>query len=353
MQKEKQNNHILSYVIYSLLIVLFISASFILYFKSKNNIKYVNVNYNQRENVDYKVFLKPNKFFDTDYLTKGDSKTFISSLIKYIDIDFSYYISYDQNLSGQYEYYIKGTIEANKTNSETGNYWKKEYMLLNKVTKQYNDANSINIAENVKVDYQKYNDLLNSFKSELLLSADGKFRVELIVKNTIQMEEANENKESEIIIPIEIPLSIQSVDISIDSVNNDVTQGTIDAQIEIENPLFTLLLRVSIVCAAISILLIILFVSRIIFNIRNQNKYLKELNNILSTYDSIVVNVEKSSVDLNKYNIISVSSFEELLDAHSEVRLPINFIEIRKNIECAFVLINNDMAWVYKMKNRG
>lgn len=353
MEEEKQNSHVLSYIIYSLLIVLFISASFVLYFKSKNNVKYVNVNYNQKENVDYKVYLKPNKFFDTSYLTKSDSKTFISSLIKYIDIDFLYNISYDQSLSGQYEYYIRGTLEANKTNSETGNYWNKEYTLLDRVVKQYSNVKNINIAENVKVDYQKYNDLLNSFKSELLLSADGKFKVELIIKNTIQMEEINENKVSEIAIPIEIPLSIQSVDISIDSISNDAKKGTIDAQIEVEDSLFTLYFRISIVCAAITVLLIILFISKIIFNIKNQNKYLKELNNILSSYDSIVVNVEKSSIDLKKYNVIRVSSFEELLDAHSEVRLPINFIEIRKNRECAFILINNDMAWVYKMKNRG
>ena len=60
----KENKHTLSYVIYVLLIVLFSSASFILYSLSKNNVKIININYNQRESVDYKVFLKDNKFFD-------------------------------------------------------------------------------------------------------------------------------------------------------------------------------------------------------------------------------------------------------------------------------------------------
>ena len=77
------------------------------------------------------------------------------------------------------------------------------------------------------------------------------------------------------------------------------------------------------------------------------SEYHKEINKILSTYDSIIVNSDNIK-NLSKYNIINVNSFEELLDAHSEVRMPINYVEINNNYSI-FVLINNDVAWVYRV----
>ena len=77
------------------------------------------------------------------------------------------------------------------------------------------------------------------------------------------------------------------------------------------------------------------------------SNYHKEINKILSTYDSIIVNSDNIR-DLSKYNVIKVNKFEELLDAHSEVRMPINYVEVKENYSI-FVLINNDVAWIYRV----
>ena len=100
-----------------------------------------------------------------------------------------------------------------------------------------------------------------------------------------------------------------------------------------------------IIAAVVCFMLFLYFTKR-----RNdQHKYHSTLKKILSTYDAIIVNV-KTLPDLAKYQVINVSSFEELLDAHSEVRMPINFF---KGVDRSyFILLSENTAWQYVMKRR-
>ncbi len=72
------------------------------------------------------------------------------------------------------------------------------------------------------------------------------------------------------------------------------------------------------------------------------------LKKILSTYDGIIVNVATLPKSRG-YNIVKVKSFDELLDAHSEVRLPINYY--RQKGKSTFILVNDTMLWMYVLRN--
>ena len=77
-----------------------------------------------------------------------------------------------------------------------------------------------------------------------------------------------------------------------------------------------------------------------------------EVDRILSTYDSIIVNI-KELPNLEGYNVIKVESFNELIDAHSEIRKPINYYK-EKDLS-AFFLISDNIAWkyiIYKKRKR-
>ena len=56
----------------------------------------------------------------------------------------------------------------------------------------------------------------------------------------------------------------------------------------------------------------------------------------------------KKLPDLTDYKIIDVLTFNELLDAHSEVRMPINYF--RDDIRSYFILLSDNTAWRYVMK---
>ena len=74
------------------------------------------------------------------------------------------------------------------------------------------------------------------------------------------------------------------------------------------------------------------------------------LRKILSSYDSIIVNVSNVP-SLDDLKIIEVNSFNELIDAHSEVRMPINYCEEVENYKSVFVLVSNNIAWIYTLIN--
>ena len=71
------------------------------------------------------------------------------------------------------------------------------------------------------------------------------------------------------------------------------------------------------------------------------------MKKILKVYDSILVEVE-TIPNLSKFDIISVKNFEELIDAHSEVRRPINFVYQKEGVK--FLLISEGMVWIYNLK---
>ena len=183
MKKKKQNAFLQIGRCVLLLFIAIIFGLFSYYFLQIGlNNKYEKViSYNSSSNVAYKVYLFENDYFEEPYL--GMNRTYISSLINYIDIDFNYNLNFSEFVSGKYTYYVKGTIAADKIKENDGSYWSKSYILTEPETITYNDQNSFNISTNVIIDYQKYNNLLNEFKKDYGISFNGVFNVELIVNS--------------------------------------------------------------------------------------------------------------------------------------------------------------------------
>lgn len=308
------------------------------------------VYYQENSNIDYNVYLKQNSFFETPFLPKG--KTYVSSLIDYIDSSFTYNVSYSQPLNGSYSYYIKAIAEANKPDNEEGSYYTKEYRLTKEVKKELNGETDILIKENLPIKYQEYNQLLNNFKKLYKITIDGKLRIQLIIKNDFSVKGINQKVTNQKVMELNMPLTELSVDIGMD------TSGTNDqmvkqlTQIENYNDALHLIYKI------IGVILIIATIANTVNTIlgatkgkKEESLYNKELKKILSSYDAIIVNI-KEMPDLTELKKIYVNSFEELLDAHSEIRMPINYYEKKKNKISMFILINDNIVWLYELKNK-
>ena len=83
-------------------------------------------------------------------------------------------------------------------------------------------------------------------------------------------------------------------------------------------------------------------------NIWNKSKYEKEKERILKTYDQIIV-VSKNLPDIEQVKKIEVENFEELLDAQEELNNPIIFYENTTTHRSMFVIMGNEMAWIYHL----
>ena len=138
------------------LTILFTS---IVYFRVNTNYQ---VSYREQSAIDYKVYLKPNKEYEEDYLDKDQS--YIATLIDYVDITFTYLIDLDSkwaNYQGSYSLDAKLTI---KDNSNKKVIFTNSYPLKEQTTFEHYGNNQLLITQQVSVGYDKYNEFATSFK---------------------------------------------------------------------------------------------------------------------------------------------------------------------------------------------
>ena len=139
-----------------------------------NDKKVVDLNYTENNSIKYNVYLKENKFFDTPYLPEG--RTYIASLIDYIDIFYHYDVLYNRKLTGVFKYKFVAQVRANKKEG-SGYYWEKEYDLTKEKTIDIQNNVNVSIDDNVQVKYSTYNEILNNFKKEYGVNTDGELKV--------------------------------------------------------------------------------------------------------------------------------------------------------------------------------
>lgn len=347
MKKENKFLQAGKYIFYLFIAIVF-SLFSLYYFKmGLKNTYQEEVSYKSSSNVSYKVYLLENDYFDEPYL--GMNRTYISSLINYIDINFNYNLNFSNFVSGKYTYYIKGIIAADKVKDDDSSYWSKSYILKEPVTISYDNQNSFNIDTNAKVDYQKYNSLLNEFRKDYGISFDGTFKVQLVIESESNATNIKESIPVDSLIEVRVPLTQQVIDLSIDLSNND-NEGEVSETIVNNTSSNYVFLGLGILFMSVTLCLLWLIFRYIIFIYLSKSEYSKTLKKILSTYDSVIVNVSNLP-NLNDLKVIEVNTFSELIDANSEVRMPINYYEEVADCKSVFVLVSTNMAWVYTLIN--
>ncbi len=340
----------IKYLLFTMLSCIFIVAGAYFYKLTKAQTIVHKIEYAEKSSIDYRVFLKDNKFFDEKYLTKENivnkQQLLVAELIDKISINYNYVLSFSDKVNGKYSYFIKAIIESNES-AGSKNYWSKEYVLTEKKTKDIQNSDSVVVLESTDVKYEDYNKILNAWRELANVSMDGKLKVVLVFESTIghpTLEQKYQINNSD--IKLELPLSKAATEITINESSSDTTK-TIEEKEKSDDSKY-MKYRIGVVFSFIIavIFLILIVITR--NNQKNENKYYVELKRILSTYDGIIVNVS-SLPDLDKFNVIKVKSFDELLDAHSEVRLPINYY--RQKGKSTFILVNDTMLWMYVLRN--
>lgn len=317
--------------------ILFIKHGF-------DNYTYDRVSFSEKNEIDYKVYLKENNFFDTNYL--GMNQAYITSLIDYLDVNFNYNLILDDNRSGSYTYYIKGIMSADIQNS-SNSYWKKEYQITEPKTEQFKNKNVITISENAKVSYDQYNDLLKKFKNEYGLSMDGSLKIFLYVTTNVNSELNDQELVQNASSFISIPLTKATIEVPI-AVNANSTNGVLMSDIVHLDSISYVISKI--IGSILVLIAVILLIKLVLVYVRKGEKklsYIKKLKRILKTYDGIIVN-STNMPSTEGMKIIEVSDFSELLDAHSEVRLPINYYDDNKM--AIFILMNESIAWKYTLE---
>lgn len=333
----------------SILIILFIFSTLLSYvFVNKSLFiqEEKNVFYEEYGTPDYKVYLKNNIYYDSEYLEKNMS--YIANLIDYISIDYNYKFTSNTLLNGEYYYKISADLEI--TNPKNNSlYYSKNYLLLDEKRFTLENEKEYTIHENIKINYDTYNFLANSFKSSYGVNAESKLKVYLEIHRRIEEESVNNSKINGAgKINLIIPLSEKAINIKMDSLEIKDQKVIVSlSNYKIDDVKYLILGLVFLIITIV----IFVRITKIVWNLQYNNSYDKLLKKILRQYDRLIVNTN-SMPNLKDRNIIELEDFSELLDAKDNLHKPIYYYEVTPHQKCYFFIKYDNDLIIYTLKNK-
>lgn len=331
-EKEHEKTVYIDYktrLLISLMTVLLLSVITIILTNLTLNLSNMNrINYREKSNIDYKVYLKENNFYENEYLEKD--KVYVASLIDKILIDFKYDfdIEKENDLAFKYDVIAKLSINDETTGS---NYYEKEYELISLKQVKINNQKQFNLKEQIDINYSYYNLLANTFRQQYGIDTLSNLNVYL----RVYKEEDNSNFST---MYVKIPLSEKSVNIELDY--QDINNSSYLIKTE-NNYIKYITLILSILFFTVLLAINLLKFIRLLLLMRDKKTpYDKYIDKILNEYDRLIVE-SKTEPDLKNSNIIKMPKFSELLDVRDNLKLPIMYYVVVKHHKSYFYIKNN------------
>lgn len=346
MGKSKIKDLVILIVLLSITIVGEIYAVF-LFRDSFNAGGQTSLTYEEKSDLSYKVWLFDNNFYEVDYL--GEEYSIIADAIDEIEIDFSYDLDFSDYVRGSNYYTINSKIVAyQKGDPNKKKVWDYSKMIKDKVITVYNtDTENVSVLDSVKIQYQKYKNMMKDYQSNYGVSLIGDLIIEIDIKNNFDYGNFNNNMDfNNRKMVLTIPLTDSVIDIDKKLIDNN-SQTLIEKE---ESKINGLKLLLSLLAFALGLGLCVFMGITLAKLVGYDSKYDKELKKILRTYGSVIVNVKEFKLGA-KEKAIYVDSMNELLDAQQELRNPILFYNIKPNKQALFALRYNNDVLIYNMSS--
>lgn len=340
MERLEMNKKIKICICITVLILLLIISVVFLAIYIKRDTVY-NVHYSDKSDLNYQVALKDNTYFETDYLEKDQQ--YIASLIDFISADFKYDLDIDESLEFNYKYKITANVNVTDDNTNKNIYTFYEN-LLDEVSGKSKD--SLNINETVKIDYNKYNDIISEFVDTYHLK---NVTCQLTVNMYLEIVGDNEElgKKDGTVISLNMPLTTDTVAIDIRQDLPDNIDDLITLKSSYQNS--EILLKISIVTFALSLAVLVGLIIYIKSSETEEEKYNFQLKKILNNYSTYISKVE-DNFDMKDYQILKVTNFIDLLEIRDTMHIPILMIEDKENlVSCFMIPTNNKILYFYSL----
>ena len=316
--------------------IIFVQKSFLV--ETKNEIEYTEYG-----NVNYKVLVNNDEYYDSTYMESG--KQYLSDVVNTIDAVFNYTLSFNSGMNYKYNYKVDGILYIDSKESGK-NLVTNTYSLVEPNKLAIADGTSINLELPVKIDYQQYNAYVKNYKQKYNVLTESR----LVVKLSLDYEGVasifKDKKQKSSVVEMVIPLGNKETAISVNGIDGKDSFVEISASELINDVLFS----IGVVLLILAALLLICTIVFIIKVIPKKSKYCKKRDELLKTYDRVIV-VSKTMPETNDLNVISCNTFNELFDAQQSLDKPIIFHELIKNQKAMFIIRNDNDLYKYVLKD--
>lgn len=337
----KRKSIIIRYIVFIVLIFV-VTAMFVVQV-TKERTTQQNIVYTENSNIHYKVYLKENDFFDTRYLEEDNQ--YIASLIDYIEGDFRYELKTDSKTNIDYRYSYTIVAETNvtdKTNHKS--LYKFDEEIIEEKEYKTNTKSNLIINEPIKVDYNRYNDIVKRFVDTYDLdNSNASVTINMYV-NLLDDVNQNNNKTNTPAISLSIPLSTETMAIDIESNSVNENDITVCQNMNQGKYLFG-----AVLLAIIDVILVVKLVIFIKDTKDEKAVYNMRLRKIMSNYGSYIQKLN-NEFDFECYQILEIKSFEDLLQVKETINKPILMTEKSLAMETYFFIPCENNVYIYELK---
>lgn len=323
----------------ALLFVLALSM-FLLY--SKNN-KTVYTAFAEQGELEYRVLLKENDFYDDDFL--GEDQAYVTSLIQSILAEFSYKTAIGINdVTVDYTYRLDAQLIVTDRDSGAA-LFDPVYEIIPE-TKASVKGGSLAIDEKVLIDYVQYDTLAREFVTKYQVDdASCKLVVRLQVDMLSHSKQFTKDESNSYFREFSIALNETTTTVS--TAESVKGEGLILLK---NNSFSTVYLVLGIVFASIDVVLLGLLIAFTYLTRNTDINYAIKVKKILSAYRSYI-QVVVNPFDSEGYQILMVSTFKEMLAIRDTIQSPILMNE-NEDCTCTQFLIptNTKILYVFEIK---
>ena len=304
------------------------------------------INYVEDSNVDYVVCLKENNFYENRCVSKGNQ--YVASLIDYIPANFNYKLDFvNGNIEYVYNYNIVAEFNVLDSDNDKVLYTKEEviYTSEDKVS-----SSGININYNMNIDYNKYNNLLNSFISVYDLSQTKnslKVSMDINIKNkgnnNIDLTALNSSKATSITIPL--TTKTVNIDISGTTLNTDNNKFVIKPE---KNYAFVLVLGIVFVIIGVGLYILISYINKKSRTIKEI--YEDRIKKITLAYDSYIQKIT-GDYPIGASQICKVTSFKDMIEIKESSEKPLLMLENKEKTGTFFLIpVGEGVIYTYAIR---
>lgn len=336
-------------VIRSAILIVCLVLTFIVFKVAINSDKKIkSINYKVNSNVDYKVNLKDNKFFNEEDSKKNQK--FVASLINNVDVNYDYELIVDnKNYDYSYSYLIEMEVDVKEPGNDKTIYHKVE-KLKDKEETKYNSGDNLKINEKINFDYNHYNDIIKEFVSTYGLTD---IECTLEANMRILLKDEDESTPNETILTVSLPLTTKTVDVNVKSNVIEVSDNKF--VMKVNSTKENIFIAIGCLLGIVDLALIAFLVKYILDTRSTKAFYESELNKILNNYDSYIQKVdsidEKGSNE--GINTIELESFTDMLEIRDNLNSPILMFQDPNNTFTQFKIldITNKVVYIFTLKN--
>lgn len=302
------------------------------------------INYKENANVDYKIYLKENEFYEEEYL--GLNNDVIASLINNIQAEFNYELDLEANEEYEYDYRIVANVEVKAKDSTNSIYESSKDLIAKEKVKSTNSEIKIN--ENVDVNYDEYNNEIKKFINLYELSStESTLTLDMYVNIYGVNSEERINDDSKV-VSLEIPLTTKTINVSITSEVVEKEGKMLASEGEYKELANTLLL-IGVIVLVVGIIIFIRLIMYLLQTRSAERMYETELRNILSNYKSYIQKVN-NKIEIENYEVLKIETFREILEIRDTIQKPILMLQDERGLGTEFIVINDKMAFVYTLR---